>query len=256
MIKFFRQIRYRLMETGNTSKYFKYAIGEILLVVIGILIALQINNWNQKRISSNREAVILKSLNSELKNNLRELQIDYVNNLQFYQSTVYVYQYINKKPPETDSMYNDFNSIVGFDYFFPKTSTYETLKSGNLEIIRSDSLKEIITSVYESGFKRIINKIETRRNAARLLFPYHQKHFRSTFKVNLDTVDLLKNRNDLKLFKKISIPNDYSTLINDPEFESLVTEAINGRRNIIRDYERTIQNVKTCIEFINSYLAN
>jgi hypothetical protein len=45
MIKFFRQIRFKLMETGKTSKYFKYAIGEIVLVVIGILIALQINNW-------------------------------------------------------------------------------------------------------------------------------------------------------------------------------------------------------------------
>ena len=50
MIKFFRKIRYNLMETGKTSKYFKYAIGEIILVVIGILIALQINNWNEKRL--------------------------------------------------------------------------------------------------------------------------------------------------------------------------------------------------------------
>ena len=49
MIKFFRQIRFKLMETGKTGKYFKYAIGEIMLVVIGILIALQINNWNEAK---------------------------------------------------------------------------------------------------------------------------------------------------------------------------------------------------------------
>ena len=49
MIKFFRHIRYNLMKTDKTGKYFKYAIGEIVLVVIGILIALQINNWNEKR---------------------------------------------------------------------------------------------------------------------------------------------------------------------------------------------------------------
>ncbi len=48
MIKFFRKIRYDLMEKNKTGKYFKYAIGEIVLVVIGILIALQINNWNEK----------------------------------------------------------------------------------------------------------------------------------------------------------------------------------------------------------------
>ena len=49
MIKFFRKIRYDLMEKNKTGKYLKYAIGEIVLVVIGILIALQINNWNEHR---------------------------------------------------------------------------------------------------------------------------------------------------------------------------------------------------------------
>jgi len=51
MIKFFRQIRYNLMEQNKTGKYLKYAIGEIMLVVIGILIALSINNWNQNRLN-------------------------------------------------------------------------------------------------------------------------------------------------------------------------------------------------------------
>ena len=49
MIKFFRKIRQNLLSEGKTGKYFKYAIGEIVLVVIGILIALQINNWNEGR---------------------------------------------------------------------------------------------------------------------------------------------------------------------------------------------------------------
>ena len=49
MIKFFRKIRYNLMEKNKTGKYLKYAIGEIVLVVIGILIALSINNWNESR---------------------------------------------------------------------------------------------------------------------------------------------------------------------------------------------------------------
>jgi hypothetical protein len=47
MIKFFRKIRYDLIENNKTGKYFKYAIGEIVLVMIGILLALQVNNWNE-----------------------------------------------------------------------------------------------------------------------------------------------------------------------------------------------------------------
>ena len=49
MSKFFRHIRKTLLEQNKMGKYFKYAIGEILLVVIGILIALQINTWNENR---------------------------------------------------------------------------------------------------------------------------------------------------------------------------------------------------------------
>ena len=58
MIKFFRNIRQNLLNEGKTSKYFKYAIGEIILVVIGILIALSINTWNEER----KERAIIKSV--------------------------------------------------------------------------------------------------------------------------------------------------------------------------------------------------
>ena len=56
MIKFFRKIRFSLLSENKTSKYFKYAFGEIILVVIGILIALQINNWNENRKNKITEA--------------------------------------------------------------------------------------------------------------------------------------------------------------------------------------------------------
>ena len=60
MIKFFRKIRQNLLSEGKTEKYFKYAIGEILLVVIGILIALQINNWNEQRKANKQELLLLQ----------------------------------------------------------------------------------------------------------------------------------------------------------------------------------------------------
>ncbi len=65
MIKFFRHIRKSLIEKNQMGKYFKYAIGEILLVVIGILIALQINNWNEHKKDRSEEQLILKSLHKE-----------------------------------------------------------------------------------------------------------------------------------------------------------------------------------------------
>ena len=69
MINFFRKIRYNLMETEKTSKYLKYAIGEIILVMIGILLALQINSWNQKRLDRIEEKNILSNLHDEFLEN-------------------------------------------------------------------------------------------------------------------------------------------------------------------------------------------
>ena len=70
MIKFFRYIRKDLMEQNKTSKYFKYAIGEIFLVVIGILIALQINNWNEKRKNENKITTVLKEIQKDLEEDI------------------------------------------------------------------------------------------------------------------------------------------------------------------------------------------
>ncbi|MGK0413282.1 MAG: hypothetical protein ACJA1B_001485 [Polaribacter sp.] len=68
MIKFFRKIRQKLILENKTSKYFKYAIGEIFLVVIGILIALQISNWNQNSQIKYSNQLLLKKMLTDLDN--------------------------------------------------------------------------------------------------------------------------------------------------------------------------------------------
>jgi hypothetical protein len=65
MIKFFRKIRHKLLSENKFSKYLLYAIGEILLVVIGILIALKINNYNESRKERNKEQIVLKNLKED-----------------------------------------------------------------------------------------------------------------------------------------------------------------------------------------------
>ena len=66
MIKFFRKIRQNLVMENKTGKYFKYAIGEIILVVIGILIALQINNWNENKKQLKAEKIVLNNIHKDL----------------------------------------------------------------------------------------------------------------------------------------------------------------------------------------------
>src|SRR5210317_532577 len=74
MIKFFRNIRQNLLNEGKTTNYLKYAIGEIVLVVIGILIALQINNWNETRKDRLKEKELKIALLSDFEETKKRLQ--------------------------------------------------------------------------------------------------------------------------------------------------------------------------------------
>jgi hypothetical protein len=73
MIKFFRKIRQNLLSEGKTGKYLKYAFGEIVLVMIGILLALQINNWNEKRKETNQTVGLLENMIKDLKTDISNL---------------------------------------------------------------------------------------------------------------------------------------------------------------------------------------
>lgn len=73
MLHFFRRIRQSLLETNRFRKYLIYAIGEIVLVMIGILLALQVNNWNQERQNRHEESKILLELKKDMTTNLERL---------------------------------------------------------------------------------------------------------------------------------------------------------------------------------------
>ena len=105
MIKFFRHIRKSLIIQNNMSKYFKYAIGEILLVVIGILIALQINNWNEHKKLQIEEQKLLKALVKEIESNLENLKLTMAkNDTVLQESTLFLNNVLNGSVPDFDAL--------------------------------------------------------------------------------------------------------------------------------------------------------
>lgn len=147
MIKFFRKIRYDLMQKSKTGKYFKYAIGEIILVVIGILIALQINNWNNERLNKLDADVAKKNLHNEFIKNQNILDISREHNQNALEACLSLINLIgaNKKELAQHNLDSLFNSSLKAEFYFPTRSSLDNiLQTGSMKLIESEELKNTL----------------------------------------------------------------------------------------------------------------
>lgn len=152
MINFFRKIRRQLANENKFQKYARYAIGEIVLVVLGILIALQINNWNENRKESILELNYLESIKKDLVADIKY----YEQRLQEDQKTTdNYYEYIHKIY-ETQKSFEEFTELhrrlhFPSQHLTIQNFTYsELVNSGALNIIKNQALKDSIVSLYKA----------------------------------------------------------------------------------------------------------
>ena len=153
------------METGKTGRYLKYAIGEIILVVIGILIALQINNWNEKNKRRESGYKALVELKSEFESNRGRL--DYLITIRQRQEAEF-HEHLNLIANDSISLTEKVNSppLTGYDGDYGETNAAlsSLLTSGTLDNIRNDSLRILLAS-WTSKVDRF-KASETRLNEA------------------------------------------------------------------------------------------
>ncbi len=148
MINFFRKIRQNLLVANKTGKYFKYATGEIVLVVLGIMIALQVNDWNQKRQLKSLEIEILNDFKSSLQLDLKvyDRSIDRGNRVK--NSIGILLHSIENDMPYSDSLKYHFGNLTGLWGASVNNSIFESLKSEGLSIITNKELRLEIIYLY------------------------------------------------------------------------------------------------------------
>ena len=150
MIPFFRKIRKTLADDNKPLKYLRYAIGEIVLVVIGILIALSINNWNEKRKIKNKETVILKELLTSINSDLKAYESFSGPRIERKKRGLdSLFSHIFDKKEIKDSLFIDFYTNMSQDIFLRfDNGPFEDLKSSGLDIISNDDLRTAINNAY------------------------------------------------------------------------------------------------------------
>ena len=213
MIKFFRKIRQQLLTDNRFSKYLLYASGEIVLVVIGILIALQINNYNQKGKDINKEQFYLNALFEELKQDTASYNKE-IGGLQFMEDAArYVLTVLDdpsKQVKDTLALLNNFKFMIAFDQQLPEPVIWQELQStGNLALIQN---RKLISELY--AYNQTIKSCDLDfKNNASVFINQGRYYDSATFTVE-DQDDFFNN------FKVNHIPNDPKvlfTLLNSPD---------------------------------------
>jgi hypothetical protein len=160
MIKFFRKVRHRLLSENKFSKYLLYAIGEIFLVVIGILIALQLNNWDTESKAETKELNLLAEMRENLESDLSDCQYNIGVNERLHISNKTVLRELEARNPFHDSLRLHYGRLWGGTTQTMNTSAYDNLNSIGFDLIRNDSLRRSITVLYSERYP-YLKKLES-----------------------------------------------------------------------------------------------
>jgi len=158
MIKFFRKIRQNLLMENKTGKYLKYAIGEMILVVLGILIALQINNWNEARKSKSTEVYVLTEILSNLSEDAVILKDIIAQRQKAKLSVAAMLKYLPSADINKDRLEKDVVNFLTFERYFPIINAYEVLKAKGLQL-SNNVLTTKISRYYDYDQKKMNRSI-------------------------------------------------------------------------------------------------
>ena len=216
MIKFFRRIRKRLLTENKFSKYLLYAIGEIVLVVIGILIALSINNWNEAQKNRAVEQQLLTSLLQEFETNLTILSKTIETNTAIIEGCLEIGKFTGPSLPIIDEKEMSQNMVDAFKHvsrYIPNKGTYDEINnSGKLSIISDPSLRKAISEIQSH-----LELVKTQENAVSRVQNYTHEFFinNGNFRRHLDIIEDVLIDVQPSRFPK----NDFIFLEN-PQFET------------------------------------
>ena len=237
MIKFFRKIRQDLLSKGKTGKYFKYAIGEIVLVVIGILIALAINNWNEQRKSSINEKDLILTIIDEIKSSRDNLKKELETN-QFLLNEIS--KYLDNNFPESEKD----NSIILALIAYNNTEM-------NIPLVVSILEKNISHSISDNMLLKKLRELNSSNESL-----VKSEHFLDDFWNSKTTKFLIRKKYAYPTFDKFTRNNiakseRYRELYDDDEYKNLISLKWILHKSYVSDQENTLKKLEEILEYLN-----
>ena len=245
MINFFRKIRQQLLSDSQVSKYFVYALGEIILVVIGILIALQINNWNEYHNERITEEKLLEEVVENLKANTLRLQSMIDRCTEDNQSADIIISAITHKLPYSDSLDAHFYLALNpvDEGSFLSFVGYESLKNVGFEIIHTNQVKKEVINLFEGIYRELQAKYNrVTFNTTPKLNNFREQHF-------IFQLDSATQRLGHK-------PLDFDLIINDKKFKSKLEETKGVRPWINESLNMSLEKTRSVLKLLEDHLRH
>ncbi|MEP0134446.1 MAG: DUF6090 family protein [Eudoraea sp.] len=237
MINFFRKIRRKLADDNKPLKYMRYAIGEIVLVVVGILIALSVNNWNEfkKDRETEKKAIINLAENMELNINQVERKIARIQKDNI--SGQIVLAAIQNNEQTVDTLGQHFHwALVNHSNLALSKAGYESLKNIGFEILRNEILKKEIVNLYENTYLQL--SVSQQWGG----------------ELNPDTNNYLIDH-FIRGEDASYMPVNFNELAKDQYFYGLINIAERQRSFYMGQYERALVETKRILQLIKDELG-
>ncbi len=234
MIKFFRHIRQRMIKENRVSKYLFYAVGEIVLVVIGILIALQINNWNEARKDAQKEHLLLEQLREEYTSNLAQLDRKIEMRDRVIRASTVMLSFIdNPENVPSDSVLHYLGPSGYAPTFDPITN--DLISAGKLSLIKNEKLKKLLSAWTSELVQLTEEELNWNSYKDDQRDPYLTKNnivrdmLDQTWNADAMRIMFIDQRENSKTQVGRSKRNvDCRKLLSDPEFESIIAMGLSN----------------------------
>lgn len=225
-----------MLSENKFSKYLIYAIGEILLVVIGILIALQINNWNEERKDKLKENKILLQMKETLLDDIESKRPFIILETAIKSSSI-ISDHLENKKPYNDSLDYHFGNLPAYTLFMPNMSAYDNLSTIGFDRISNDSLRDRYQKIYRFYYKLV--GLHSNEISKKIADDFGQIY--------------LKTFSDYKWLEHAR-PVNYENLQSDHYFKEMVKHNLQQKSQFLQWRLNTRKETEEVIKMINKEL--
>ncbi len=253
MISFFRKLRQKFLKENKVTRYLIYALGEILLVVIGILIALWVNNLNEERKLRELEVKMLQDLVTDIKANIKNLEFGIQYESENLANSLHLMEAYENQLPLNDSITNSLGSFLGYwDPDFTEAA-FQNLKSQGVNLISNSDLRKSIIDLFDVDMD-ILDQTEV--SIMRLLYehmsiPLYKKYL---FRSPKNSTNYQNSNLEYELWS--SKPQNYKAMMKDPEFYAICSEFAYRHNRAVTRYQSFNEKSKLLIEEIERQISS